>query len=416
MLRPLYRIDYKIEDKFDFALFIAVVALMVVGLLAIYSSTANHPTASVKFYQQLFFSFLALGVFFATYFFNPRFFYSMSIGVYALSLFLLALVIVVGSTRYGAKSWMGIGPFGFQPSEIGKVGLIFMMAYFFSQPRTSVNTALGLGGALLIGLVPIGLIMLEPDMGTAIVYITVLMAMIYWKGISLFGLFVVISPGLAAFSSMFGYGVFVGALVLILAALVYFKKDIFMSATVFVINVASGFFFDFIFRSLSPHQQKRILTFLDPNADPLGSGYNAIQAKVAIGSGGFWGKGFLSGNQTQLRFIPEQWTDFIFCVIGEEFGFIGSVIVVGIFLVLFLRILKIAVITKDKDEFSNLVIIGVMAMFFVHFAINVGMTVGIMPVIGIPLPFVSYGGSSLLVNTFMAGVVANIYRNRKHYA
>ncbi|HEX2984895.1 MAG TPA: rod shape-determining protein RodA, partial [Ignavibacteriales bacterium] len=221
---------------------------------------------------------------------------------------------------------------------------------------------------------------------------------------------------LAAFASMFGYGIFIGALVLILAALIYFKRDIFMSATVFIINVAAGFFFDFIFRSLSPHQQKRILTFLDPNADPLGSGYNAIQAKVAIGSGGFFGKGFLSGNQTQLRFIPEQWTDFIFCVVGEEFGFLGSIIVIGIFFVLFMRMYKTAVSTRDKDEFSNMVVIGVLAMFFAHFAINVGMTVGIMPVIGLPLPFISYGGSSLLVNVFLAGVVANIYRNRKHYA
>lgn len=415
MLKQLYRID-KIEDKLDLGLFAAVFSLIIVGLLAIYSSTANHPTASVKFYQQLFFAFVAIGVFFATYFFNPRFFHSMSIWVYFLSLFLLVVVLLMGKTVYGAKSWMGIGSFGFQPSELGKIGLIFMMAYYFSQPRTSINTAMGLGGALLIGLTPIGLIMLEPDMGTTIVYVCVMMAMIYWKGISLFGLFVVISPGLAAFASMFGYGIFIGALVLILAALIYFKRDIFMSATVFIINVAAGFFFDFIFRSLSPHQQKRILTFLDPNADPLGSGYNAIQAKVAIGSGGFFGKGFLSGNQTQLRFIPEQWTDFIFCVVGEEFGFLGSIIVIGIFFVLFMRMYKTAVSTRDKDEFSNMVVIGVLAMFFAHFAINVGMTVGIMPVIGLPLPFISYGGSSLLVNVFLAGVVANIYRNRKHYA
>ncbi|HEX3073854.1 MAG TPA: rod shape-determining protein RodA [Ignavibacteriales bacterium] len=415
MLKQLYRID-KIEDKLDLGLFAAVFSLIIVGLLAIYSSTANHPTASVKFYQQLFFAFVAIGVFFATYFFNPRFFHSMSIGVYFLSLFLLIVVLLMGKTVYGAKSWMGIGSFGFQPSELGKIGLIFMMAYYFSQPRTSINTAMGLGGALLIGLTPIGLIMLEPDMGTTIVYVCIMMAMIYWKGISLFGLFVVISPGLAAFASMFGYGIFIGALVLILAALIYFKRDIFMSATVFIINVAAGFFFDFIFRSLSPHQQKRILTFLDPNADPLGSGYNAIQAKVAIGSGGFFGKGFLSGNQTQLRFIPEQWTDFIFCVVGEEFGFLGSIIVIGIFFVLFMRMYKTAVSTRDKDEFSNMVVIGVLAMFFANFAINVGMTVGIMPVIGLPLPFISYGGSSLLVNVFLAGVVANIYRNRKHYA
>jgi rod shape determining protein RodA len=148
-------------------------------------------------------------------------------------------------------------------------------------------------------------------------------------------------------------------------------------------------------------------------ADPLGAGYNAIQARVAIGSGGFWGKGFLAGNQTQLQFIPEQWTDFIYCVIGEELGFIGSFITLMLFLVIFIKILKIA--SLAKDEFLSLVSIGILAVYFVHLMVNIGMTVGIMPVIGIPLPFVSYGGSSLMVNMFMLGIVANIYRTRKNY-
>jgi rod shape determining protein RodA len=152
---------------------------------------------------------------------------------------------------------------------------------------------------------------------------------------------------------------------------------------------------------------------LDPNADPLGSGYNTIQAKVAIGSGGLFGKGFLEGNQTQLQFIPEQWTDFAFCVIGEEFGFIGSVIVISIFLILLLRILKLSYNTKD--EFLSLVSIGILAVYLIHFIINLGMVVGILPVIGIPLPFISYGGSSLLVSMFMLGILANLYRTRKNY-
>ena len=148
-------------------------------------------------------------------------------------------------------------------------------------------------------------------------------------------------------------------------------------------------------------------------SDPLGSGYNSIQAKVAIGSGGLTGKGFLSGHQTQLQFIPEQWTDFAYCVIGEEFGFIGSIIILGLFFYLFTRILKIAY--SSKDQFLSLVTIGILSVYFVHFIVNLGMVVGILPVIGIPLPFVSYGGSSLLVNMFMLGIVANIYRTRKNY-
>src|SRR5690606_28000578 len=135
--------------------------------------------------------------------------------------------------------------------------------------------------------------------------------------------------------------------------------------------------------------------------DPLGSGYNSIQAQVAIGSGGLWGKGYLSGNQTQLQYIPEQWTDFIYCVIGEEFGFIGSIIVLGLFCLVFIRLLKIAASTKD--EFLCLLVVGILSVYFIHFVINIGMVVGLLPVIGIPLPFVSYGGSSLLVNVIMLG-------------
>ena len=148
-------------------------------------------------------------------------------------------------------------------------------------------------------------------------------------------------------------------------------------------------------------------------SDPLGSGYNSIQAKVAIGSGGLFGKGFLNGNQTQLNFIPEQWTDFIYCVIGEEFGFIGTVITLILFLWIFLKILKIA--TTTKNEFLSLTIIGILSLFFIHFMINIGMAIGIMPVIGITLPLVSYGGSSLLVNMALLGIVANVYRTRKNY-
>jgi rod shape determining protein RodA len=239
------------------------------------------------------------------------------------------------------------------------------------------------------------------------------MSLIFWSGISLFGLFVVLSPGLVIFASLFGTLSFIASMLLITAALFFFKKDLFNSITVFIMNLSAGFFFDFIFKVLKPHQQKRIESFLDPSADPLGAGYNALQAKVAIGSGGLLGKGYLQGNQTQLRFIPEQWTDFIYCVIGEEFGFIGSMLVIILFLIIFLRLLKLSSIAKSK--FSVLVVVGINATLFAHFAINIGMNLGITPVIGLPLPFLSYGGSSLLINMTMIGIVLNIYRNRKDH-
>jgi rod shape determining protein RodA len=239
------------------------------------------------------------------------------------------------------------------------------------------------------------------------------MAMLFWKGLSLFWMFVVLSPGIIAVASLFGIFYFIAALIIIIAALFLFKRDIIFSGSILAINLAAGFFTDYMYKALSPHQQKRIQSFIDPMSDPLGSGYNAIQAKVAIGSGGLWGKGFLSGNQTQLQYIPEQWTDFIYCVIGEEFGFIGSFTILILFIYIFLRILK--TVSTSKDEFITLTLVGILAVYFVHFIINIGMTVGIMPVIGIPLPFVSYGGSSLLVNMFLLGIIANVYRTRKNY-
>ncbi|MBU2584517.1 MAG: rod shape-determining protein RodA, partial [Bacteroidetes bacterium] len=162
------------------------------------------------------------------------------------------------------------------------------------------------------------------------------------------------------------------------------------------------------------HQIKRIQTFLDPVSDPLGSGYNAIQAKVAVGSGGLFGKGFLEGSQTQLKFIPEQWTDFIFCVIGEEFGFIGSIFTLSLFLILIFRMISIAKLSKS--DFRSNVIMMIVAIFMTHIFINVGMSIGLVPVIGIPLPLVSYGGSALLTNVLMIAIVMNFYKNRTSYS
>jgi rod shape determining protein RodA len=274
-----------------------------------------------------------------------------------------------------------------------------------------INNLVDIGVALLIGFVPVILIALEPDTGTAIIFVIITISLIFWSGISLFGLFVVLSPGIVIVSSLFGMWAFLAALLLIGVALVFFKRDLFNSVTIFIINLGCGFFFDYAYQVLKPHQQRRIASFLNPNADPLGAGYNALQAKVAIGSGGFFGKGFLQGNQTQLRFIPEQWTDFIYCVIGEEFGFIGSVLVIVLFLIIMMRLLNLS--STAKDKFSVLVIVGILTLIFSHFAINIGMNLGISPVIGLPLPFLSYGGSFLLVNVIMMGIVMNIHRNKK---
>lgn len=407
------RVDYKLSDKFDFGLFIPTLLLILIGFVAIYSSTISHPTASGNFERQAAWSIIALIVFIIVYFIPPNSFRLLSLPVYLTSILFLLAVITVGKTISGQKSWLIFGPIGFQPSEFAKLGVIMALASFLSNKSADIDSFKDIVIALMIGLVPVFLILLEPDVGTSIVFIGVILTLIFWKGISLFGLFVVLSPGIVAISSLFGTYALIGSLILVITILFFFKKNLFFSASVFALNLAAGFFTDYVYHAFSPHQQKRIQAFIDPMTDPLGSGYNSIQAKVAIGSGGMFGKGFLSGNQTQLQYIPEQWTDFIYCVIGEEFGFIGSIIVLGLFTLLFIRLLKIA--SSTKDEYLSLLVIGILAVYFIHYLINIGMVVGLFPVIGIPLPFVSYGGSSLLVNVFMLGIAANIYRNRKNY-
>jgi rod shape determining protein RodA len=407
------RIDYKLQDKFDFGLFIPLIVLFGFGLAAIYSSTYNNPAASGHFQKQIIFGIIAIIIFFITYSLPTNSFRTIAIPTYLLSVLLLLLVILVGRRISGQKSWFNIGTIGFQPSEFAKIGMVFGVSYFLSKSNTDIESFKDILYTLGIGLLPVILILLEPDVGTSLVFFGTILVLIYWKGISLFGLFVVLSPAVVAVAPVFGFTYFIVMLVLVLVTLILFKRDIFFSGSIFAINLGSGFFANYVFNALSQHQQNRIHSFLNPYADPLGTGYNSIQAKVAIGSGGLLGKGFLNGHQTQLQFIPEQWTDFIYCVIGEEFGFIGSLITLGLFLFLFLRIFKIA--SSTKDEFLSLTIIGILSIFFIHLFVNIGMTVGVMPVIGIPLPFVSYGGSSLLVNIFMLGIVANVYRTRRNY-
>jgi len=407
------KIGAKLQDKFDLVIFLSVIVLLGIGIVAIYSATYNHPTAKGNINKQLFFIVASIALLFILYFLPARTFRVVALPSYIFSIFILIAVLFLGKTVYGAKSWMSIGGLGFQPSELAKIGLIFFLAHWLTDTKRDINNLKELFYTVIIALFPIFLILLEPDMGTAIVYGSISLAMIFWSGINLFGLFVVLSPGMILFASLFGTIPFIAALLLVIVALLFFKQNLFISGSVFVMNLSAGFIFEFILKILKPHQVNRIRSFVDPTADPLGSGYNALQAKVAMGSGGFLGKGFLEGNQTQLRFIPEQWTDFIYCVIGEEFGFLGSIFLIAIFLVLFLRLLSLTSLAGDR--FGRITIVGILALFFIHFSINIGMNLGITPVIGLPLPFVSYGGSSLLTNMFLVGVVLNIYKNRKHH-
>jgi rod shape determining protein RodA len=236
---------------------------------------------------------------------------------------------------------------------------------------------------------------------------------LYWAGMPNYILVLIIAPVIAAVSSFLGMIYFIIALIVTIGVLVIMKKNLIIISIIITLSVAAGFSTSFIYNKLQPYQQKRIMAVFSPETDALGSGWNVIQSKVAIGSGGFWGKGFLQGTQTQLKFIPEQWTDFIFCMVGEEFGFIGSISVVLLFLILIVQTVHIAWICKNR--YLSILCIGFAAIFIFHIIINLGMTMGVMPVIGIPLPFMSYGVSFLTANMIMIGLIMNAYKNRKDY-
>lgn len=407
------RIDYNLKDKVDLYIIIPTLLLIIIGLISIYSSTYNNTFAQNDFEKQLYFFFASIFIFLLIHFLPTNTFKIISVPTYLIGIFLLVLVLLIGKKVYGAKSWLSFGGIGFQPSEFVKIATILLIANFLSRTNSNIDSFKDIIITLVIGFLPVGLILLEPDMGTSIIFVFFILVLLFWKGLSVLWLVVVISPGFIALSAIFGTTTFVIALILLLIILFLLNKDVFFNGSVFAINLASGFFADYIYNILSPHQQARIKSFIDPTSDPLGIGYNSIQAMVAVGSGGLFGKGFMSGNQTQLQFIPKQWTDFIFCAISEEFGFIGSITVVILYVILLGRILRNA--SNIKDEFLSLVQIGIFSVLFIHFLINIGMVIGIAPIIGVPLPFVSYGGSSLLVNVIMIAIVSNIYRTRKNY-
>lgn len=408
------KVTTPISEKLDLKLLFSTYALVLIGIIAIYSSTSNVQSFQINFEKQIIWALISTVVIVIIYFTPMKYFNLLAYPVYILSIISLLLVLVIGKTISGSQSWISVGPFDFQPSEFAKLATILALSHFISGRNVNINSLRHFTEAALITFIPFVLIMLQPDLGTALVFIAIFFAGIFWQGLSAFAIFVIISPVIVGIVSLFGVVPVIASLLMVIGGLYYFKRDIFISVGVFVLNLSAVFFVDFVLNILSPHQIKRIETFLNPMNDPLGSGYNAIQAKVAVGSGGLFGKGFLAGSQTQLKFIPEQWTDFIFCVIGEEFGFIGSILTLLLFLILLMRLLKIAQLTQSN--FRSNVIVMIVAIFAMHIFINVGMTLGIVPVIGIPLPLISYGGSALITNIAMIAIVLNFYKHQTSYS
>lgn len=401
-----------LKEYFDFKTAAITFALVFIGIISVYSATYDAKASEI-FQKQVFWAIagtLAFGIITLLPF---RFLQFISYPSYFLSVGMLLSVLIMGKTVSGSTSWFNLGAFRLQPSEFTKITTVLALAQYLSRVDVSLQKFKDLATAAGIVMLPVVLIMLQPDTGTAFIYMGMFFPLLYWGGASKFTLLSIISPIIAAVCALFGTTFFLVA-VCVLGVLLYLTHEHRIAAAiVFSTTVLVGISVQFIYDGLKPYQQKRIATFLDPNADPLGAGYNILQSKVAIGSGGFFGKGYLHGTQTQLNFIPEQWTDFIFCVPGEEFGFLGSATVLLLSLGLLVRGVSLASTVKNK--FGSFASIGICGIFATHMFLNVGMSLGLMPVIGVPLPFLSYGGSALLANMCMVGILMNLYAHRKEY-
>ncbi|MGD9898202.1 MAG: rod shape-determining protein RodA [Calditrichaceae bacterium] len=396
--------------KLDFALLSTVLILLTIGLIAVYSATYSPDIENNSYFEkQLTFAVFGLILLLVTSFMPFRVIQKMSYPLYIISIILLILVMFFGVRGFGAERWLSIGPLKLQPSEFAKIATVLAVARYLSTREANVNRFKYLAGTSAIILLPFVLIVQQPDLGTSLVFLVILIPLVYWAGLSWFALFVILFP-LATVLLSFNFYTFLIWMAVVLFILLLSKRSIYISVAVFLIHISVGMITPALWGQLKPYQQQRILTFANPEADPKGAGYQIIQSQVAIGSGGIWGKGFLEGSQTHLKFLPAQHTDFIFSVIGEEWGFTGIVFVLSIFLVLLLYMLHLGTIVRSK--YSSIVIIGVMTILFFHIFINIGMTAGLAPVTGLPLPFISYGGSFLISTLLMIGIVMNLSVNR----
>jgi len=407
--------EKKLFDRFNIFILLAAFGLVSIGLIAIYSATFGNAQTAANFTKQLMAGIAGLVIVLVLTFLPPKYLSRGAFLYYAFVVLLLAAVLFFGKRIKGHISWFSFGGLSFQPSEFAKTAVVLSLAAFLSnrQKDTDVTRPKDFIMALGIGLFPVALILLQHDIGTSLVFVAVLIPILYWGGMPNFTLFVILAPAVTAICAFIGTWLFVLSLFAVLVLLLLFKKNLLISTLIFSSTIVTGLSVNFVFNNLQPYVQKRILAMFNPEADALGSGYNVIQSKIAIGSGGMWGKGFLQGTQTQLKYIPEQWTDFIFCMVGEEFGFVGSLTVVILYFILIWQTIYIAYNCKNK--FLSTCCIGFSVIITFHVLVNMGMTMGIMPVIGIPLPFMSYGVSFLLSSMIMLGIIMNAYRNRKEY-
>jgi rod shape determining protein RodA len=378
------------------------------GLATLYSAGQTDVVTQAKdvWLRQL--VWMGIGIFAAAVVFRISFrlLEWLAPAAYGFAIILLLITLVAGTglgTAASSKSWLSIGGHQVgQPAELAKLAVILMLARYLSGLREAPRNLRELAAPCLIAGVPFLLVLKQPDLGSAIVFIGILFMMLFWAGVKPSLLFMLASPGLSLFLAFNTWTW--GAWMIVLAILlVVWRPYVAEGILLYIANSVMGALAIPLWQRLAPYQQNRLLTFLNPELDPRAAGYHAIQSRVAVGSGGWFGNGFTQGPQKRLAFLPAQHTDFIFSVVGEELGFLGVLAALSLFLALFIVLLRIA--RRATEPFASLVVFGILALFFTHVFENVGMTVNIMPITGIPLPFFSYGGSFFLICCVAIGLV-----------
>ena len=397
--------------QLDKGLFVSVVLLALYGLATLYSAGQTDVPTFVATIWQRQVLWLALGLIVAGIIFrtSPRMLEWATPFAYAIALFLLLLTLVVGTgagTAAGSKSWIAIGGHRFgQPAELAKLATILMLARWLAAQREPPATIRDLIIPGIIAGLPCLLVLKQPDLGSAIVFIAILFLMLFWAGTKPSLLVLLASPviGLVLAFSTVAWGIWIAVLA---ALLLWWRPYLWEGLAIMGLNVLGGVLALPFWNRLAPYQQNRLLAFLNPDVDPRAAGWHVIQSKVAVGSGGLLGKGFTEGTQKRLAFLPAQHTDFIFSVVGEELGFVGVLVALCLFAWLLFGLLRVA--RRATDPFSSLCVFGIAGLFFTHIVENVGMTINLMPITGIPLPFFSYGGSFLLACSIGVGIALRV--------
>lgn len=387
----------------DIIITLCYIILVFFGFISIYSSQYSEelPFVSLKneSFKQLMWILICLIIFFIIQIIEYRFIFDLAVPLYFLSIILLVLVLLFGQEVKSSVSWFNFFGLKFQPSEFAKFSTALILAKVFDSSNLKVDSVKSLIKVSTLILIPFILILFQGDTGTALVYFSFFLVLLR-EGLSLKFFFIALS-----FIVIFMMGIILEKTILYTIFTILFLIIVGLSIKDFKRIINSSIFFvlvilvingqDFLMNNvLKPHQKKRIESLINPNADPLGAGWNVTQSKIAIGSGSFLGKGYMEGSQTSFNFVPFQSTDFIFSVIGEEFGYLGSMIFIILYFIFLYRVLILA--ENQKDKFARVFGYSVFSIIFFHFFVNISMTLGLFPVVGIPLPFVSYGGSSLL--------------------